>query len=322
MENDKKKDFNIKGFWFAGTEVALILIIAVLFITFTITTDSFFSTYNLTNILKQSSIAGIIAIASTFVIVSGGMDLSVGSITGLGSLVVALMMQKLKAPVGIILICALLIGAFVGLCNGIIIYYLKIAPFIATLGTQMIIRGIVKLVCNAKTITGVYPKYAEFSSGFYWFLPKMAFIWFTIVVVSMLIFKYTRFGRDIFTVGCSREVAHLSGVNLKKTTIGVYAASGLLCAIAGALLTSRINSAIPTGGSAYEMDAIAAAVLGGASLSGGRGSIVGTFLGTLLMVLISNGGIQLGINSFIMEAITGILIIIAVALDVLRSRYK
>ena len=323
MEAEKSKNRGkLKLSLFGGTEFSLVIIIIILFLIFTFATDSFFTSYNVTNILKQASITGIIAVASTFVIIAGGIDLSVGSITGMGSLVVAIMMSRMQAPIFVTVICAILCGAILGLYNGVIIHHFKIAPFIATLGSQIIIRGIIKLVCDAKTITGVYPEFAEFSNSNFLGIPKMAIVWILIAVISALVLKFTRFGRNIFTVGCGEEVAHLSGINLRFSIYGVYVVSGILCAIAGILLTSRINSAIPTGGASYEMNAIAAAVIGGASLAGGRGSVIGTLLGTLLMTLISNGGVQMGINTFIMEIVTGILITIAVILDVLRSKKK
>lgn len=305
---------------FSGTEFSLVIIIGILFAVFSLATSTFFTEYNLTNILKQAAISGIIAVASTLVIISGGIDLSVGSITGLGSLVVAIMMSRMGAPIWLTVVCAIGAGALAGLYNGVIIHYFKIAPFIATLGSQIIIRGVVKLICDAKTITGVYPEFASFSSTNFLGIPKMALVWILVAVLLALMLKFTRFGRNIFTVGASEEVAHLSGINLKSTIIGVYVMSGALCGVAGALLTSRINSAIPTGGAAYEMNAIAAAVIGGASLAGGKGSVIGALLGTLLMTLITNGGIQLEINTFVMDIITGILITIAVIIDVFRSK--
>lgn len=318
---DKNKSRRFSRF-FSSTEFSLFLILAVLFAFFSVMTDSFFSEYNLTNILKQATITGVIAVASTFVIVSGGIDLSVGSIAGMGSLIVALLMSKLGWPIYLTIIAAVLSGALLGLINGIIIHEFKIAPFIATLGTSSAIRGLIKLLCDAKTITGIYPEFAEFSDSEFLGIPKMALVWIIIAVIGWFIFQYTVFGRNIFTIGCEEEVARLSGINIRINKYAVYMVSGIMCAIAGALLTSRINSAIPTGGSGYEMSAIAAAVIGGASLAGGRGSIIGTILGTLLMTMISNGGIQMGISTFIMEIITGLLIVFAVIIDMLRQQHK
>ena len=303
------------------TEFSLILIVALFFILLSVFTDSFLTEYNVTNILKQSSISGIIAIAATLVIISGGIDLSVGSITGMSSMMIAMFMSKFQMDLTLAIILAVLIGGAFGLFNGVIIKEFKIAPFIATLGTMTIIRGLVKIICEARTIVGVYPEFAKVADEtILYILPKIAIIWIVISILAALMIRYLRFGRNIFVMGCSEEVAKLSGINIRLNMYAVYTLAGLLCGVAGILLTARINSSIPTGGSGYEMTAIAAAVIGGASLAGGKGSIGGTFLGTLLMVIISNGGIQLGIDPFILEVTTGFLIILAVVLDQVRNK--
>ena len=301
------------------TEFSLVVIILALFMFLCLSTDSFFTVYNLSNLLKQASIIGIIATASTIVIISGGIDLSVGAITGMSAFIVAKFMGAYGLPIWLIIICALLSGILLGLYNGIIINEFNIAPFIATLGSMTIIRGLIKILSEAKTIVGVYEGFAAFGTKTTLGIPNLAIVWILMAVFTFLILKYTRFGRNIYVVGCGQEVAKLSGINIRANIYGIYAFAGLLCGVAGVLLTSRMNSAVPTGGSGYEMNAIAAAVIGGASLSGGKGSIFGTLLGTILMILIDNGGIQLGINPFIMEISTGVLITVAVIIDQLRN---
>lgn len=308
------------GILLKSSELPLIIIIAAIFILCSVLSPTFLTAYNMTNALKQSAITGIISIAATFVIVAGGIDLSLGAICGLGSVVVALMMGRLGAPIWVCLLASIACGALCGFYNGFIIHRLRVAPFIATLGSSMVIRGIVKLICNAKTLTGVYPEFSDFSSDSILGVPNLAIVWIIIGLFCFFVFRYTRFGRNIFTLGSSREVAHTSGINVKTHTYAVYVIAGVLCGIAGALYTARINSAIPTGGAGYEMDGITAAVLGGCSLSGGSGSIIGTMLGTYLVVIISNGGVQLGINSFVMEIINGLVLTLAVALDIIRHR--
>lgn len=308
---------------FKGTEFSLVIIILLIFAVCTIGSPTFLTAYNMSNVFKQSAITGLVSIAATFVIISGGMDLSLGSVCGLGSVVVAMMMSRLNAPIWLCVLAAAASGALCGLYNAFIIYTVKVAPFIATLGSSIIIRGIVKLICNAKTITGVYAEYANFSSatlfgvknGF----PLLALVWLLFGLVCWFVLRYTHFGRNIYTIGSNPEVAHTSGIDVRKNTYSVYIIAGLLCGIAGAMYTSRINSAVPTGGSGYEMDGITAAVLGGCSLSGGSGSMLGTMLGTYLITLISNGGVQLGINSFVMEIVKGVVLTIAVAMDILRT---
>jgi ribose transport system permease protein len=310
----------LKSAFLSGTEVSLIIALLVMGVILAIATNSFMTVYNLTNLLKQASIIGVVAVAATIVIISGGIDLSVGAITGMSSLLAAILMSKYQLPIFFVIVLPVIASGIFGLYNGVIIKEFKVAPFIVTLGSMTIIRGLIEVIGNAKTIVGVYPSFAEFSGSSFLAIPRMAYIWIIMTAFIVLVLRYTRFGRNIFVIGCGEDVARLSGINLRLNIYGVYATSGLLCGIAGVLLTSRIHSATPTGGQGYELTSIAAAVIGGASLSGGKGSIGGAFLGTFLMILISNGGIQLGIDPFIMDMTTGALITLAVVLDQLRRR--
>lgn len=305
---------------FHNTEFSLIIITAVLFAIFALGTHNFMSTYNLTNLFKQCSIIGVIAVASTFVIISGGIDLSVGSITGMSSLFTALLMVQGKLPVSVSIILAILSGVICGLYNGIIINEFKVPPLIATLGSMTIIRGLIAVISNAKTIAGINPAFSSFSNKTTLFIPNLAWIWIIIVLIGYFILKFTRFGRNIYVIGSGQEVAKLSGINIRLNTYAIYSFAGLICGIAGVMFTSRINSSVPTGGSGYELSAIAASVLGGGSLSGGKGTVWGAVLGTFLMTLINNGGIQFGINPFIMDISTGVLITLAVIIDQMRNR--
>lgn len=306
--------------WKSKTEVMLILIISIFFVFLLFATPNFKDQDNLMNILRQGSLNGIIAIAATIVIIAGGIDLSVGAITGLSAMVVALMLKS-GADIGISVVAAVAVGTLVGVYNGVLIYGTKIAPFIATLGTMTIVRGIIKLISDAKTITGFPEDFVQFAQkNVGGVLPSLSIIWILVCVATFLLLKYTRFGRNIYVIGTSNEVAKLSGINVRTNTYGVYIYSAFLCSIAGILLTSRVSSAVPTGGQGYEMNAIAAAVIGGASLSGARGTVLGTFLGTLLITLINNGGIHLKIDPFVMEVVTGIIITLAVVLDQIRNK--
>lgn len=306
--------------FFKRTEFSLILIIVALFLVATFGTKNFFSVYNLTNILKQSSITGIIAISATFVIITGGIDLSAGSICGMSALIAAMGMAQWGMSVTLSIIFAIVVGIVCGIYNGVIIHEFKVPPFIATLGSMTIIRGLIKVISNASTIAGLNEKFSEFGNESIFGIPNLAIIWVVMTVIAALILKYTVFGRNLYVIGSGTEVARLSGINLRVNTYAVYGFAGLLCGIAGVMLASRINSAVPTGGQGYEMSAIAATVIGGASLSGAKGSVWGTLLGTILMTMIDNAGIQFGINSFVMEISSGVLITIAVILDMVRNR--
>lgn len=302
-------------------EITLLSIIVFLFIIFSFATDNFFTFYNITNLFKQASIAGILAISATIVIISKGIDLSVGAVTGLSAFITAMFIAKLGLPIWLTIAAAIAIGLIAGIFNGVIIHEFRLPPFIATLGTMTIIRGIIKSASGGKTIAGLPVKFTQFSKGLlFGFIPNLTIVWIFIILITFFILKYTRFGRNIYVIGCGDEVAKLCGINIRINRYAIYAFAGLLSGIAGVLLTSRINSAVPTGGQGYELLAIAAAVVGGASMFGGQGGVLGTVQGTFLLILIDNGGIHFGIDPFIMEILSGVIIIVAVVLDQFRQK--
>lgn len=304
-----------------GTIFSLVVIIALLFVISALGTETFFTAYNLSNIMRQCSITGVLAIAATLVIITGGIDLSCGAICGMSSLIVALSLTQTEMPIFLAIALAVLTGVVCGLFNGMLIFEFKVPPFIATLGTMAIIRGLIKVISGARTIAGLPRSFSSFSNESFLFIPKMAWIWILVIILVAFILKFLRFGRNLYVIGSGQEVARLSGINLRWNIYGVYMLAGLLSGVAGVLLTTRINSAVPTGGSGYEMNAIAATVIGGASLAGAKGTAIGTALGTVLMTLIDNGGIQFGIHPFVMEISVGVLIIAAVIID-MRRNYK
>lgn len=302
------------------TEFSLVVIIVVIFLVAAFGTDNFLTNYNLTNILKQCSIIGVISISATFIIITGGIDLSCGAICGMSTLMVAMGQAKWGMSVPVSILLALAVSVVCGLYNAVIINEFKVPPFIATLGSMTILRGLIKVISNASTIAGLNKKFGAFASESAAFIPKLAVIWVIVVLIGFLILHSTTFGRNLYVLGSGQEVARLCGISIRRVTYMTYGIAGLLCGIAGIMLASRINSAVPTAGTGYEMNAIAASVIGGASLSGAKGSVWGTALGTILMTLIDNAGIQFGINSFIMEISTGVLITIAVIIDQLKNK--
>lgn len=317
--NKKSSNKGVKHFY-QTTEFSLIAIIVVLFIAATFGTKNFFSEYNLMNLLKQCSITGVLAVAETFIIITSGIDISIGAVTGLSCMSIALLQSKLEMGILPSVVIAVLVGAVCGLYNAVIIYEFKVAPMIATLGSQTIIRGAVKIVSDAKTISGLNKNFTKLGTDAIGYLPYLALIWVIVAIIAFLILRYTIFGRNLYVIGSGVEVARLSGIKVRKMFYSVYGLCGLLSGIAGVMLAARINSAVPTGGDGYEMDAIAAAVIGGTSLNGGRGEITGTILGTILMVLITNAGTQFGLNTFVLEVTSGVLITLAVVVDQLKAR--
>ncbi len=299
----------------------LLVIVIVLMVLLSFASKNFFTANNLRNLVRQTSVNGIIALGMTFVIISGGIDLSVEAVVCVASIVVS---KLLVANVGIpaALLISIVVCVFLGIINGFIIHYGKVPPFIATLGMMQAARGIVMLLSNARMIAGLPKGFTGFAQRVILGLPSLFFVWLLVIAVTYILTAKTVFGRNIFAYGSNIEAARLSGINTAWVTVSVYAMSGLLSGIAGVLMTSRLGNGIPTAGQGYEMDAIASAVVGGASLSGGSGTIFGTVLGALLISLIQNGGNLLGINAFILQIIVGILIVASVWIDQKRKSVK
>lgn len=289
--------------------IAIVLIVLMTVLSFA---SKVFLTYeNLFNLFRSTSIYGVIAIGITFVILTAGIDLSVGSVVGLSSILVSLFMKQ-GYPISIAILIALLASVLAGAMNGVIIHFGKVAPFIATLGSMTIIRGIVKLISGAKIITGFSKEFVGFATGKFLFLPNLFWVWGSVIILSWIVLKYTVFGRNIYSIGSNQEAARLSGINIGKNIVFVYTVSGGLSGVAGIMLASRLASGLPLAGVGYELDAIAATVVGGTSLFGAIGGTMGTALGSILITTIRNGGVLLGLNSFILEILVGALIVLAV----------
>ena len=284
---------------FQQTEFTLGVIIVALFVITSVCTDNFFSVYNITNLMKQCAIIGVLAVAQTMIITTGGIDISGGAITGLSCMVLALLQRD----------------------TGMNFYLTLIIAVMFCIGA--IIRGIVKIISKALTVSGLDERILNMgNNSFFGLLPALAIIWAVVALVVFLILRYTVFGRNLYVIGSGVEVAKLSGIKVRKMFYSVYAFAGLLYGIAGIMLAARVQSALPTGGEGYDMNAIAAAVIGGASLSGGRGAVSGTLLGTILMVLINNAGVQFGLNTHVLEITSGVLIVFAVTMDMVKNRKK
>lgn len=300
------------------TELLLVGILAVLFLFFGIKSPVFFKLDTLMKLLKQASIYGIIAIGMTFVITSSGIDLSVGSVVGLAGIVASMSMVN-GVPVLLAILLALGASIVVGLFNGALVHDAKVPPFIATMASMTIVRNVILLITGAKTISNLPSGFTAFASGNFLGIPNMFLSWFLIIMTGIFITGKTVFGRNIYAFGSNKESARLSGINIRATVYGVYVFSAIVCGIAGILMAARLGNGVPTSGDGYELDAIAASVVGGASLDGGEGSVIGTVLGAMIMATLRQGGTLLGINSFIMEIIIGSLIAVAVIIDKMRK---
>ncbi len=298
----------------AISEGSLILILIALFIFLSFASDTFLTWRNLSNLGRQTSINGIVALGMTFVIISGGIDLSVGAVVGLSGMIAALLMRS-GVDTTVSIAVALVVSTLVGAINGVVIFKGKVPPFIATLGTMTIVRGLIMLISGAAMVAGLPKAFTAFSQAELFGIPSMIWIWILIALIAFVITKWLVFGRNVYTIGSNKEAARLSGISVGRVTIGVYALCSLFAGIAGILFISRIANGVPTAGQGYELEAIAAAVIGGASLSGAEGSVFGTVLGAIIMQLLRNGGNLLGVNPFILEIVIGALIVGVVFLD-------
>ncbi|MDW4525032.1 ribose ABC transporter permease [Rossellomorea marisflavi] len=288
----------------------------VLIVTVSIINPSFLEPLNLLNLLRQVAINALIAYGMTFVILTGGIDLSVGSILALSSALMAGMMVSGLDPILAVLIGCIL-GAIMGAVNGLLITKGKMAPFIATLATMTMFRGLTLVYTDGNPITGLGDNYAFqlFGRGYFLGIPVPAITMLLAFAILWVILHKTPFGRKTYAIGGNEKAALISGIKVSRVKIMIYSLAGLLAALAGAILTSRLNSAQPTAGTSYELDAIAAVVLGGTSLSGGRGLIIGTLIGALIIGTLNNGLNLLGVSSFFQMVVKGIVIIIAVLID-------
>lgn len=298
------------------TNIGVYLTLVVLVVIFSLLSSNFLTAGNMINLFRQIAINGLIAIGMTMVITTGGIDLSVGSILGLTAMVSAYLMVTGVPPIIAVLVC-LALGALLGLINGFIIAQYKLQAFIVTLATMTTFRGLTYVISDGKPISNISDSalFSFIGKGDILGIPIPIFIFFIAFGIAYVVLNKTVFGRNVYATGGNETAAKLSGVDVKKTHIMVYVISGFLAALAGLILISRLNSAQPTLGDGYELDAVAAVVIGGTSLAGGRGRISGTLIGILILGVISNGLNIIGVSSFYQEIVKGLIILVAVFLD-------
>lgn len=299
-----------------GPLLGLLILIVIV----SILNPSFLEPLNILNLLRQVAINALIAFGMTFVILTGGIDLSVGAILALSSALTAGMIVSGLDPIFAIVVGCIL-GGMMGMVNGFLITKGKMAPFIATLATMTIFRGLTLVYTGGNPITGLGDNYLFqlFGRGYFLGIPVPAITMIVTFVLLYIVLHKTPFGRKTYAIGGNEKATLISGIKVTKVKIMIYSLSGVFAALAGAILTSRLNSAQPTAGTSYELDAIAAVVLGGTSLSGGKGRIFGTLIGALIIGTLNNGLNLLGVSSFYQMVVKGIVILIAVLLDRKKS---
>lgn len=294
--------------------------LALLVLVLSLLSPHFLTTENLLNITRQVAVNAILATGMTFVIISAGIDLSVGSVLALSGCVMAI---ALNAGVGIFpgILLAVGVGSLCGLANGFMTGYLRVPPFIATLGMMSIARGLALVVTGGYPIFELPEGFSYLGTGYLWdVLPVSLLFTILVVVAAHFVLTHMKLGRYVYVIGGNEEAAVLSGVNVRATKMLIYTICGFLAGLASVVFVSRLNSAQPTAGIAYELDAIAATVIGGTSLFGGVGSIGGTVIGALIMGVLRNGLNLLNVSSFWQQVVIGVVIITAVYVDQLRHR--
>jgi ribose transport system permease protein len=312
---------NVKS-WLKIRELNILSVLILVGIVISFFSPYFLTTDNLMGVFRSFSLVAIMAIGMMLVIITAGIDLSVGSVMGLSSLMTALAFQAGYGAF-VAVLCGLAVGLVVGCFNGLLITLIGLPPFIATLGTLSIGRGLMYIITKGVPVTPDIPdSFAFIGQGYIGLVPFPVVIMIVLTIVFAIVMRRTRFGRHVYATGGNEVAARLSGVRTHRVKFAVYAISGLIASLAGIISFSRFVSAEPASGFGAELDVIAAAAIGGASLSGGAGSIEGAIIGAALAGIISNGVVLLNINTYAQQAITGCVILIAVSIDIWRLRRK
>ncbi|CAN7298810.1 ABC transporter permease [Trinickia sp. LjRoot230] len=330
MDNERNIATRFAKLFHSGARQKLLafasLIVLIMFFSFA--SPQFLQADNMMSILQATAVNGVLAIASTFVIITGGIDLSVGTLMTFCAVMTGVVLTNWGMPLYVGIAAALLFGGLCGSISGFLIAKLRIPPFIATLGMMMLLKGLALVISGTRPIyftdTPSFSSISQDSLIGYLIpsapIPNSVLILFLLAVLAAVALNKTLFGRYTFALGSNEEAARLSGVNVDGWKIAVYSVGGAICGIAGLLIASRLNSAQPALGQGYELDAIAAVVIGGTSLSGGTGTITGTMIGAFIMSVLINGLRVMSVAQEWQIVVTGVIIIAAVYMDMLRRR--
>jgi ribose transport system permease protein len=293
-----------------------LLSLVALCIGFGLASDTFLTVRNFVNVIDQLTVLGIMALGMTAVIVIGGIDLSVGSVLALSMMVMGALSNMLHFPMPLAILAGLVVGALCGTCSGLLVTRANLPPFIATLAMMSIARGLANMITDGSQIVG-YPDWFSAMSieRHLGFLSVTVALFLVLTAAAAVYMKYRATGRALYAIGGSSEVARLAGIPVKRLTLAVYAVCGLLAGLAGVVMSTRLDSSQPSGGLGYELDTIAAVVIGGASLAGGVGTIWGTLMGVLTIGVLRNGLNLVGTSPFVQQIVIGGVIVLAVMVD-------
>lgn len=284
---------------------------------------TFLTVSNVINVLSQISVNGIVVIGMTFILLTGGIDISVGSVAAFTSMITAMLLVS-KNPFGSNIVVALLagigVGVLIGAISGFFISKIELQPFIVTLAMMTIFRGMTMVISQGNPVSQLGTTFSYIGVKYLGPIPINVIIMVAFYAIAYYILEHTRFGRYVYAVGGNKEAARLSGVNTTKVLFGIYMICAAMASIAGMILASRVNSATPTAGNGAEMDAIAAAVIGGVSLTGGKGKILGALIGAFIIGVLNNGLVLLNIDVYWTQVVKGVIILLAVVADMLSKR--
>lgn len=320
-KKDVRKSFRFDIKKYIGS-LGLLLVIVTFCIVLSILSPVFLTKANLVNLLMQSTILATLALGVTFVIITGGIDLSVGSVMAVSSAIGLGLIVYNGVPVFIGVLVMILIGAIFGLINGLFVTKLQLSPLIVTLATMGIARGIVLIYTNSANVNPVPETFVKLASGSFLTIPYLIIVVVILTVIAHVLLKHTVFGRSVYASGGNELAAQLSGIRTKTIITLTYVLAGVAAAIGGLLLTARLESAGPSAGTGIELTVIAAVVIGGTSLFGGQGNILGTILGVILLSLVSNAINLLGVPPAWDALVTGSVILVAAILDVYRRKFS
>lgn len=295
-----------------------IVVFIVMLIAAAVLSDKFYSADNITNVLRQSVPLGLISLGMLYVILTGGIDLSVGSIMALVSVVVALMIPSVGLWMAIIV--GVLTATLVGCVGGGLVAYFKIAPFIATLAMMTVARGLSMIVSKGQPVFIDDMSFVNFGSGYFMGLPLPVYVFIVFGILAHFVYKKTSFGRLVISIGSNETATRFAGIRVEQFKFAVYAISGMACGVAGVIAATRTGVGSPVLGLGFELDAIAAVVVGGASLAGGRGNVVNTVIGVLILCVISNLMNLMNISGYHQQVVKGVIIILAVVLESFKSK--
>jgi ribose transport system permease protein len=301
--------------------LTLVGLLALLWVALSFATRTFMTEINLLNLMRQASIFSIIAVGQTVVIITAGIDLSVGTVLGFSTVILALLLRA-DVPIPIAIFLTLAMGAMIGMFHGFGVVQMGLPPFIMTLATLTALRGVGFLITNGSTISGVPDSFSNFAVDDFLGIPNLFWMVILVAIPSYIFLHHSRWGRYLFAIGSNAEAARLSGVNVKRMIYVAYVLSALLATFAGVLTTARLSIGTANTGQGWELQSIAASVIGGTSLFGAVGSIHGPLLGSFLLTTIANGANLLNVNPFWQLIITGALIIVIVYFDQLRRRRR